>query len=121
MSNSLKAALLSGLVFPGIGQFSLKYYKRGFALIIAVSVCLSVIVVQAVQYAFDILDQIQSDGGAIDMDTILSIAHQASTSFDSRMTNFSTLFLIICWVIGILDAYMLGKKMDVEGESPSSL
>ena len=38
MKNSLKGALLSGLVFPGLGQVVLKHYKRGFALMLTVSV-----------------------------------------------------------------------------------
>lgn len=32
MNNSLKGALLSGVVFPGLGQIILKHYKRGIAL-----------------------------------------------------------------------------------------
>ena len=31
MRKSLKGALLSGLVFPGYGQFVLKHYMRGIA------------------------------------------------------------------------------------------
>jgi len=40
MSNSLKAALLSGLVFPGIGQVVLKRYRRGVVLMLIVLACL---------------------------------------------------------------------------------
>ena len=29
MNNSIKGAIFSGLVFPGLGQVILKYYKRG--------------------------------------------------------------------------------------------
>ena len=36
MKNSMKGALLSGLVFPGLGQIALKRYRRGFALMLTV-------------------------------------------------------------------------------------
>ena len=42
MNNSLKGALLSGLVFPGLGQIILKHHTRGIAFIIIVSVSLFV-------------------------------------------------------------------------------
>jgi len=37
MNNSLKGALLSGFVFPGLGQVMLKHYKRGAVLILVVT------------------------------------------------------------------------------------
>jgi len=60
MSKSLRAALLSGLVFPGLGQIVLEHYKRGVVLMLTVLACLSVVVVKAVQQALTILDRIQS-------------------------------------------------------------
>lgn len=74
MNNSLKGALLSGLIFPGLGQVVLKRYKRGALIILAVLVCLSVVVVKAVQNALSILEKIESAGGAISMSAILDAA-----------------------------------------------
>ncbi len=119
MNNSLKGALLSGVVFPGLGQIILKHYKRGIALMLTVLVSLLVIVVKAVQQALTILEKINSEGGTINMSTISNIATQASTTLDSLIFNFVLLLMIFCWVIGVVDAYIIGKKKDLEEQSTS--
>jgi hypothetical protein len=110
MSKSLRAALLSGLVFPGLGQIVLKHYKRGVVLMLTVLVCLSVVVVKAVQQALTILDRIQSGDGIVSMSKILTAAHQASGISDDYIINLVLLFIVLCWSIGIVDAYRIGKK-----------
>ncbi len=115
MNNSLKGALLSGVVFPGLGQVILKHYKRGIALMLTVLVSLVVIVVRSVQQAFTILEKIASEGGAIDISTISN----ASTSSDSLISNLLLLLIILCWIISVVDAYRIGKKKDIE-EQPTS-
>ena len=112
MNNSLKGALLSGLVFPGLGQVILKYYKRGAVLMLVVSASLLVILIKAVQQAFAILEKIQSEGGVIDMSTISKAAAQASTSFGSLTFKIALLLLMLCWIIGVVDAYRIGKKTE---------
>jgi hypothetical protein len=119
MKNALKGALLSGLVFPGLGQVNLKHYKRGIALMLIVSVSLLVIVVKAVLQAFTILEKIELEGRAIEMSTILNATTQASTTSDSLLYNFLLLLIILCWIIGIVDAYRIGKKRDLEAQSTS--
>jgi beta-lactamase regulating signal transducer with metallopeptidase domain len=119
MNNSIKGALLSGLVFPGLGQFVLKHYKRGIAFMLAILVGLSVIIVKASQQALAIVEKIQSEGGAIDMNTISKAATQASTTSESLTFNLVLLLIIVCWIIGIVDAYRLGRKKDIEERSAS--
>jgi hypothetical protein len=80
---------------------------------------LLVIVVKAVQQALTILEKINSEGGTINMSTISNIATQASTTFDSLIFNFVLLLMIFCWVIGVVDAYRIGKKKDLEEQSTS--
>jgi hypothetical protein len=114
MNNSLKGALLSGLVFPGLGQVILKHYMRGIALMLAVLAGLSVIIVKASQQALAIVEKIQSEGGAIDMNTISKAATQASTTSESFIVNLVLLLIIVCWIIGVVDAYRIGRKKDIE-------
>ena len=114
MNNSLKGALLSGLVFPGLGQIILKHYQRGIALMVTVLVSLLVIIVKAAQQAFIILEKIELEGGPIDMSTISDAAIQSSTTSDNFIFNFVTTLIIICWIIGVVDAYRIGKKKDKE-------
>ncbi len=119
MKSALKGALLSGLVFPGLGQVNLKHYKRGIALMLIVSVSLLVIVVKAVLQAFTILEKIELESRAIDMSTILNATTQVSTASDSLLYNFLLLLIILCWIIGIVDAYRIGRKRDLEAQSTS--
>jgi TM2 domain-containing membrane protein YozV len=74
MNNSLKGALLSGLVFPGLGQIVLKHYKRGVVIMLMVLVSLFVVVVKAAQYALAILEKIESEGGTISLSIISNAA-----------------------------------------------
>ncbi len=119
MRNALKAAFLSGLVFPGLGQLVLRHHKRGIALMLVVFACLMAIVVKGVQQSLAILEKIASEGGVIDMKTVSSAASQASTTSSSLIFNLGLLLIIICWIIGVVDAYRIGKKKDI-AEEPSS-
>ena len=121
MNNSLKGAFLSGLVFPGLGQVVLKHHKRGAVIMLTVLVSLSVIVIEAVQKAFAILEKIESEGGTIDMNTISNAATQASTTSDSFIFSFALLLIIFCWIIGVVDAFRIGKKKDMEQQSTSQV
>jgi len=113
MSNSLKGALLSALVFPGVGQVVLKHHKRRIAFILTAVVILLVIVVKVLQNAFIILEKTKAEGGAISMNTITNTATQVSTSLESL--TFMLLFLFIpIWIIGVVDAYRVGKRKDIE-------
>jgi hypothetical protein len=114
MNNSLKGAFLSGLIFPGLGQVVLKHYKRGGMIILTVLVSLSIVVVKAVQLALAILEKIYSEGGAISMSTILDAATQVSTTSGGLTFNVALLLVILCWIIGVVDAYRIGKKKDIE-------
>lgn len=117
MNESIKGALLSGLVFPGLGQVVLKHYKRGIALIFMVLAGLIVIVVKAVQEALTILEKIESEGGAINMSAISNAATQASAIPNSFIFNLALLLITFCWIFGIIDAYRIGKKKDSEEQS----
>lgn len=117
MNNSQKGALWSGLVFPGLGQVVLKHYKRGAVIMLAVLAGLSVIVVEAVKKAFIILEKIASEGGTIDFNTILDAASQASTNSDSLIFGSAVLLITFCWIIGVVDAFRIGRKKDLEEDS----
>ena len=117
MSNALKGALFSGVIFPGLGQVILKHYKRGIILMFTVFASLMVIVLKAVQHAFTILEKIELAGGVIDIQTITDAATQASSTSDSLIYNLGLLLIVICWIIGIADAYRIGKKKDIEEQS----
>jgi hypothetical protein len=113
MKNALKGALLSGLVFPGLGQLALKRYPRGFALLLTVLAALCVMIVTAVRQVHAILDRIETEGGLPDGDTISQAAAQAVSG--NPVITAVSLLIVVCWIAGIIDAYRIGKQMDLEG------
>ena len=117
MKNSMKGALLSGLVFPGLGQIALKHYWRGFALVLAVMAGLYIMIVTAVQQAYVILDTIEAEGGMPDSDTISQAAAQAAAASDSPMITAVSVLILICWIVGIIDAWRIGKQKDLEEQA----
>lgn len=117
MNNSLKGALLSGLLFPGLGQIFLKRYKRGIVLMITVLSSLCVIIMRTIQIASTILEKIWSEGGVIDIGTISNAVTRAATSSDSQIISFSLVLVIICWIVGVVDAYRIGKQKDLEEQA----
>ena len=114
MKASLKGALLSGLVFPGMGQIALKHTKRGIALICAVMIGMTAMIVKGVQIALAILDKLAASGGMIDVGAMTDAATRAVTASDSLVLNGAFFLIVICWVFGIIDAFFLGRKMDNE-------
>ena len=112
MNKSLKGALLSGLVLPGLGQIALKHYGRGVVMMIAALASAFVIIKEAVQRALAILESIDLESGAISMDTILNAVLQARTQSESPTLTLFLSALVICWIISIVDAYRIGRGHD---------
>ena len=112
MRSSIKGALLSGLVFPGLGQLVLKSYARGIVLILAVILAIAVLVMDAVQRAQVILQEIEAEGGPISMYTITEAANRSAEASGGTAPGMALLVILGCWCFGIVDAYLAGKKID---------
>jgi TM2 domain-containing membrane protein YozV len=110
----MKGALLSGLIVPGLGQVVLKHYVRGIVLILTVMGGLTILVLKTVQLALIIVRQVQAEGGAVTLATISKAAAQASMNYGNITFNLLFLIIIACWIIGIIDAYIIGRKKDME-------
>jgi TM2 domain-containing membrane protein YozV len=109
MNKAIKAALLSALVFPGSGQLYLKRYWRGLMMMTLVVLALAVMIVRATVVALDSLRIMQVDGKATDVNVI---SHLAETSSASIFTDNTAVlvFLVLCWVFSVVDAYRIAKR-----------
>ena len=114
MNKAFWGALLSGLVFPGIGQIALKNTKRGIFFIVITIMSLLWLVFIAVQKAFLILNQMPLKQGMLDYNAIREAAEKTLAHSDSTSLNFSLIVLFLAWLISTIDAYRLGKKMDAD-------
>ena len=108
---SVKAALLSGLVFPGLGHLYLKRYLRGALLAAGAAALTYFIVSVAVNSAMDIAGKIE--GGQVQPDAAsISEAVSKASQDAERSTDIATTILIALWLIGIVDSYREGRARD---------
>jgi hypothetical protein len=108
MKRTSKAALLSGLIFPGIGHMVLKQYLRGSVLMLSALVAFSVIVTRLFQQALTIVDRINSGDIPVETGAIAEMVSNSTNGADSLIQNISVIILGACWLIGIIDSYRLG-------------
>lgn len=118
MKASTRAALLSGLVFPGTGHLALKKYLRASVLILAALAAVYVIVSTAVDQAMTVVDRINSGEVPLDAQAISAEISASSAEADSRAADVSLLVLGACWLFGIVDSYQLGKAQDGQPPGP---
>ena len=121
MKRSTKAALLSGLIFPGIGHLYLKRYVHGIILCVVSASAIYYIVSVAVTMALEVAEKIQSESGvvALDIAAITDLVSQQSSGVEQPI-NIASVALVVFWVIGIADSYRQGrageKVEEVAGE-----
>jgi len=108
MMKSTKAALLSGLVFPGIGHMVLKQYLRGSVLMLAALIAVSAVVTAAIKRALIVVDYLNSGEIPIETRAITEAIANSANSADSLILDISVIILGACWLIGIIDSYRLG-------------
>ena len=112
MKKSTKAALLSGLIFPGIGHLVLKSFARGIGLMSLSLVAFSYLVNVAWQRASAIMDRVYSGDIPLETGSIAAAAADSNAGANSLAENFCLLILVVCWLIGIIDSYRLGAAAD---------
>ena len=114
MTKSTKAALLSGLVFPGIGHFVLKQYVRGSILMLVALIAMSAIVRIVFQQAQAIVDRVVSGEIPLDTAAISTLVAEPSNDSDGFITSVSWTVFLACWLIGIIDSYRVGIALEKE-------
>ena len=110
MKKSSKALVLSGLVFPGLGQIILKRYKAAAVIMLAVAISFYKMLSIALEQANAIVNKVITQGGVLDMQAITDAATQATISTDNSTFKLYLWVIIVCWLISIVDAWVTGKK-----------
>jgi len=112
MKKSAKAALLSGLIFPGTGHIYLREYFRGAVLVGLSLVALSAVVTIAYRQASVIADQIISGEISLEAEAIAQAVSDSTSPADRLAENAAYFVLAVCWLAGILDSYRLGSQKE---------
>jgi TM2 domain-containing membrane protein YozV len=114
MNQSIKAALLSALVFPGVGQIAIGHKKRGWLVVGFVVVLLYLIFSEAMKIAYTIVEEIQKSGAPINAAEISKATSEMVGFSDNMFLNISLIILILTWLASIIDAYWVGKKINTK-------
>lgn len=112
MSSAIKAVLLSAFVMPGAGHWHLKSYTKAAVITATIFVCIGLIVREAVIRTQVVIEKIQADGSTFDFSRIFELTKQAIQQGDTQLVAIATYTIIGCWLLGLLDAYRLGRQAD---------
>ena len=111
MKKSTKAAMLSGLVFPGAGQLYLGCRRRGWAFIVSVILIFAYDVIHVTVQAYREIAAVQAKGVAIDMTAI----QKSVAAVSDAATTAGFALLVFIWLAAILDAYVAGERLEGKG------
>lgn len=112
MKKSTKAALLSAFVFPGVGHIFLKKTIPGIFLVGASLVATYYLISKTIENALQIFEKIQSGDVQLDVIAITELASKQLSGAESQLLDVATVAIIICWLIGIIDSYRVGRVRD---------
>jgi ABC-type spermidine/putrescine transport system permease subunit I len=116
VKNAIKGALLSGLVFPGLGQFMFKRYLRGAVFLLVTLACVAVIVTTTVTEVMNDLSRI--DPATLNSTQALqNLASQATQTSGGDSSGIALFVLGVCWVLGVIDAFLIGRNKDRQSRS----
>jgi hypothetical protein len=109
-----KSALLSGLVFPGLGYLPFKLYKRALAVIIPSCICLVGLVQLSLVRSQVLMDRLLAGEIAADLPSML-IALQQTSAISIGWQDYSGYGFMLLWAVSVYDAYKLEQK--AQGQS----
>ena len=116
MRQSLKAVLFSAFVLPGSGHFLLKKHFQGTLLSGITILSVWALLSTALEKAQEISFKIQSGEIPLDIARITDEVTKQTAGGGTQLTDIATYLLVICWFVGIVDSYRVGRLLD-KGDS----
>jgi hypothetical protein len=105
MKPSIKAALLSALVFPGLGHFALGRRARGCLFLLPSALCCIYLVQRIIARSSAIVVQIES--GTLPLDPQAILAQLSSAPVAGTLGTPALVIATICWVGSVIDAFLI--------------
>ena len=112
MSKALKAALLSGLVFPGVGYFGLRRTARGVIAVVLAAASLLLLVKGAVDQASAIVDKMLAGEVPMDVGSVERLMAATPVVSNAAFLNIVGYVLLDCWIVSTVDGYRIGRIQD---------
>ena len=107
MRKKTKALLLSVLVFPGTGQFSLKRYKSAAFFICTSLLAIFFIALDILKRATAITDRIITGEIQAEYSIIRDLITEQSANSDSHLITILMVLLVAMWLISIIDILII--------------
>jgi TM2 domain-containing membrane protein YozV len=123
MNISYKAALLSTFVFPGVGQIYLKRHWRGLVIMFFAFTGLGYLIWSATVSALNRLDDamVKVQGGTTNLQQEISDI-VGSNMLTTNLYTDAVFYVVVCiWIFAVIDAYRIGKKIELHDEETSRL
>ena len=113
MKESTKGALLSLLVYPGVGQLALGLRISGVLFAVLATAGLLVIIFRITVRIFHAFDPILSSlaDNSLIWSKFLEIVSR-SPYYSWQVEGISLVFLLLCWIAAGLHAYVAGREVD---------
>lgn len=111
MDKAKKAALYSALLFPGWGQFYLRCYKRGLIFFLPVLMGTIALAWSVVRAGSAIIQAAPFKKGTVQVADVIRVSADALKTVDLSYLFLMLLLVAALWILSIVDAYQLGKKM----------
>lgn len=112
MTKSMKAGLFSAFIFPGSGHFYLRQHVQGILLATISGGCLIALLSIAVDKAQQISDKILAGEIPLDATRIAEEVTKQAAVGGTQLADISTWMLLVCWLVGIVDSYRVGRIRD---------
>lgn len=112
MRQAIKAVLISGLIFPGLGQISVGEKKRGWIIAGITLASFVLLINQALQRASEIVNKLMATNQVPDIEAISKMSEQATQFSNGPLLNTLLIMIFLCWIFGTIDAYRAGNKKD---------
>lgn len=109
MRKSIKSALLSALIFPGVGHFSLKRYRRGMVFFLPSMTALLFQLYYVWNQATELASKIEQGDVPVDVNSLSALVSGPPSQPVLFLLNLSSWILLVCWLGSIFDSYRLGK------------
>ncbi len=111
MKLSIKAALLSGLVFPGAGYFIVRKKITGLIIFILTCSGLSALIVDTTHKAKIIAEKINQGVIPLDINIIQEQIHITPGVFSANTLIGISVIIGLLWIVGVADCYRIGKNI----------
>lgn len=108
MNRAPAAALLSALVFPGVGHFYLRRPRRAWLFLVPALVAAIIWFGDVATQVSTILDQVAS--GAIAPDPVAIAARMEKEGGGSPLVSLAAIVFGVCWIGAIIDSFLIARQ-----------